>query len=82
MKAFFVDRDGILNKLIRNPDGTTDSPQRVEDVELMDGIVDLLRMIKLYKVPIIELSNQPAYALGKMSRETIDAIEHEVHEQL
>jgi D-glycero-D-manno-heptose 1,7-bisphosphate phosphatase len=79
MKAFFVDRDGILNKLIKKDDGTTDSPQSEEEVSLMEGVVELLRSIRTYNVPIIEISNQPGYATGKLSREKIDSIEERVH---
>ncbi len=79
MQAFFVDRDGVINHMVRQTTGLFDSPQTVEQVSLIDGIAELIAWFNNMSIPVIEVSNQPGAALGKMSRETLDEIEQRVH---
>ncbi len=80
-RVFFIDRDGVINSLV-NYDGKWDSPQKPEDVKLVEGVVEFLRWLNKNGILILEISNQPGVAKGKMSRETSDAIEAKVHELL
>jgi D-glycero-D-manno-heptose 1,7-bisphosphate phosphatase len=77
--AIFLDRDGVLNPLVPNPvTGRWESPLRVEDFHLAAGAAAALLRLRQAGYPLILVSNQPNYALGKSSRGDLDAI----HEKL
>ncbi|OGC47735.1 hypothetical protein A2886_01780 [candidate division WWE3 bacterium RIFCSPHIGHO2_01_FULL_42_13] len=80
-KAFFVDRDGVVNRMVRY-EGGWDSPQKPEDVVLVDGIAEVVGQANKKNIPVVEISNQPGVAKGKMNGEQSRAIEERVHELL
>ena len=46
--AIFLDRDGVLNKLIiRN--GKAQAPYSIDEFELYPGVIEALEIIKLFK---------------------------------
>lgn len=79
--ALLLDRDGVINRMVKYPDGW-DSPQKPQDVKLVGGIEKVILWANKRKIPVIEISNQPGVAKGKMSREVSDAIEEKVHKYL
>jgi len=79
--ALFIDRDGVINRMVHYSYGW-DSPQKPEDVQLVTGIEDVISWANSRNIPVIEISNQPGVAKGKMTQETADAIESRVHELL
>jgi D-glycero-D-manno-heptose 1,7-bisphosphate phosphatase len=80
-KALFLDRDGVINHMVLYKTGW-DSPQKPEDVALIAGIEKIISWANKNKISIIEVSNQPGVAKGKMSQKTSDAIENKVHQLL
>lgn len=81
--ALFLDRDGVINQMVfYNELGQYDSPQNLEDVKLVDGITEVISWANKHKILVIEVSNQPGVAKGKMSQDLSDAIEDKVHELL
>lgn len=77
--AIFLDRDGVLNELVLNPaTGRMESPLTPEDVHLIDGVIPALPCLQKAGYPLILVSNQPNYALGKSTLSTLEAI----HDQL
>jgi len=82
-KALFLDRDGVICKMVFDHElGLYDSPQRVIDVSLVPGIEKVINLIKEKGYFIIEASNQPGVAKGKITKEISDAIEARVHQLL
>jgi len=77
----FTDRDGIMSRMVKYS-YDWDSPQHPEDVVLVDGIEEVISWANTNGIPVIEISNQPGVAKGKMTQETSDAIEARVHELL
>ncbi|MBI2593031.1 HAD-IIIA family hydrolase [Candidatus Daviesbacteria bacterium] len=77
-RALFIDRDGVINQMIRYENGW-DSPQKLTDVKLVEGIGEVILWANIHKIPVIEISNQPGVAKGKMSQKVSDAIEEKVH---
>ncbi len=66
--AIFLDRDGVLNPTVFNPaTGKMESPLTVRDFRLCDGVIPALRQLQEAGYPLILVSNQPNYALGKCS---------------
>ncbi|MFH1227540.1 MAG: HAD-IIIA family hydrolase [Planctomycetota bacterium] len=74
-KAVFLDRDGVLNKLVFNPATRAyESPHHPKDLFLYSHIAAPLKeLIKAgYKLFIV--SNQPSYAKGKTTLKAIKQI--------
>ncbi|OHA88495.1 MAG: hypothetical protein A2653_00990 [Candidatus Zambryskibacteria bacterium RIFCSPHIGHO2_01_FULL_43_25] len=80
-KALFIDRDGVINRLVKYDSGW-DSPQKPQDVKLIKDVEKIISWANLQKIPVIEISNQPGVAKGKIDQKTSDAIEKKVHQLL
>jgi len=80
-RALFLDRDGVVNHLILYKDGW-DSPQKPGDVKLIYGIEKIISRANQNNILVIEISNQPGVAKGKMDQKTSDEIERRVHQLL
>ena len=65
-KCVFLDRDGVLNK--DNPDYT----YRVEDFEILSGVVDALSELKKSGFRLIVVTNQSGIAKGIYSRKQME----------
>jgi D-glycero-D-manno-heptose 1,7-bisphosphate phosphatase len=73
--AVFLDRDGVINSDVYDPDyDEWGSPHRVEDFCLCDGVLEALAALQELGTPLILVSNQPSYAKGKTSLESILAV--------
>lgn len=74
-RAIFLDRDGVINHNIFNPaTGFYESPLTERDFELMPGVLSALRDLQSAGYLLFLVSNQPNYAKGKASLETLNAI--------
>lgn len=81
--AVFLDRDGVLNHLVLNPaTGRMESPLTPGDFRLIDGVIPALFRLQRASYPLILVSNQPNYALGKSSLETLEAIHRRLVDEL
>lgn len=80
-RALFLDRDGVICHLVKYS-RWFDSPQRIEDVRLVDGIENVIKAAKDKSFKVIEISNQPGVAKGKQTQKLSDAIEERVHKLL
>jgi D-glycero-D-manno-heptose 1,7-bisphosphate phosphatase len=82
-RAVFLDRDGVLNELVPDPDsGMPESPLRVEDVRLVPGAATAADELRRAGYALICVSNQPAAAKGKVSREQLRSVHERVVELL
>jgi D-glycero-D-manno-heptose 1,7-bisphosphate phosphatase len=74
-RAVFLDRDGVINRNIFNPQtGQYESPLTAEDFHLIDGVLDAIRSMQDAQYLLFLVSNQPNYALGKSSLQSLDEI--------
>ena len=80
--ALFLDRDGVINRVVRNNAGEYDSPQSVEQTSLVEGIDKLIGWANLRGISVVEITNQPSVAKGKISMEMSDKIERRVNDLL
>ena len=72
--AVFLDRDGVINHLVFNPDlGLIDSPLNPNEFKLMPGAAEAIKKFNRLGLKVIVVSNQPGIAKGKMSEELFDA---------
>jgi len=82
-RALFVDRDGVVIRMIKYKNGESfDSPQKTTDVKLKKGIAGVINWANQNQILVIEISNQPGVAKGKMDQSTSDAIETKTHQLL
>ena len=82
-RAAFVDRDGVVNELVRDPaSGERESPLSVDDVALIPGAVEGLAALAGAGFLLVGVTNQPAAAKGTVSRTRIEQIQERVIELL
>lgn len=81
-RALFIDRDGVINQMVKSKTEGFDSPQTIDVVRLVSGISKVISFCNKHKIPVIEISNQPGVAKGKMSLKQLEAIEKKVHDLL
>ena len=72
--AIFVDRDGVLNALVRRPERGWDSPYRVDEVVLLPGAAEGLAHLRAAGYVTVLVSNQPGHAKGYCARGDLDAV--------
>ncbi len=83
LRALFVDRDGVINDLVPDPEsGLPESPLREQDVFLIDGAADALRRLAAAGFLLVGVSNQPAAAKGKVPLAKLDQVQQRVLELL
>ncbi len=74
-RAVFLDRDGVINRNVRNPaSGAYEAPLTPDQFELCDGAISAMRQLRSAGYELFLVSNQPNYAKGKASLETLNAI--------
>jgi D-glycero-D-manno-heptose 1,7-bisphosphate phosphatase len=77
--AIFVDRDGVINELVADPDtGRPESPLRVADVRLIAGAAGALRRLAEAGWRLVGVSNQPSAAKGYVSLDEVHAVQARV----
>ncbi len=69
-RAIFLDRDGVLNKLVKR-DGGYYSPQRFQDFILFDNVGYITSKLKEEGFYIIIVSNQPDISRGRLTTKTL-----------
>ncbi len=74
-EAVFLDRDGVLNRLVLNPaTGEYEPPHRIEDMELFPYVIESLGKIQELGYELFLVSNQPDYAKGKTTLEALEKV--------
>lgn len=82
VEAVFLDRDGVLNKLVLNPaTGDYEPPHRIEDMKLFPYVIECLGKIQTAGYDLFLVSNQPDYAKGKTTLEALEKV-HKRFDQL
>jgi D-glycero-D-manno-heptose 1,7-bisphosphate phosphatase len=78
-RAVFLDRDGTINALVRDPvSGLPESPLLVEDVVLMPGAGAAIKALAAAGWLLLGVSNQPAAAKGRISEAHLMAVHAQV----
>ena len=77
-KAVFLDRDGIITALAWNPRTQAfESPHSLADLKFVEENIPSLQALSRSDFYLFTVSNQPSYAKGKTSLESL----LEIHEQ-
>lgn len=72
-RAVFLDRDGVLNEAILR-EGKPYSPNSIEEMVIVPGAGDALNALRRHGFRLVVVTNQPDVARGKISRQTVDAM--------
>lgn len=80
-KAFFLDRDGVINKLIIRA-GKAQAPYSLEEFELYPGVAEACQKIKASGYLMIVVTNQPDVARGWVKYESVEIINNKIKELL
>ena len=82
-RAVFLDRDGVINRMVYDPElGLVDSPQNADQFHLLPGVVDAIRSINEVGFLAVVVSNQPGIAKGKCTFAILEAVSEKMHRQL
>jgi len=83
LKAVFLDRDGVVNKLVyHHEQGIIDSPFTVEQFTLISGTGDAIKLLRDAGYKVILVSNQPGIAKANLSREVFEEIRNRMKTML
>lgn len=75
LPLILLDRDGVLNRMVVHAEhGLTDSPLHPSQVEMLPGAVAAVARLTEAGYGVAIVTNQPAAAKGKTSRENLEAV--------
>ena len=75
--AVLLDRDGTLNEIVLNEDTEQpDSPLKPDEMHLMPGTVEALRVLKSLGYLLVVVTNQPAAAKAKTTLGRLYEVNH------
>jgi D-glycero-D-manno-heptose 1,7-bisphosphate phosphatase len=74
-RAVFLDRDGVINALVYDPEhGTVDSPHCPEQFNLLPAAAAGVELLNLSGFLVVVVSNQPGMAKGKATPALLRAV--------
>lgn len=80
-KAFFLDRDGVLNQTVfRN--GKERAPYELSEFKLHEGVTEAIQLLKESGFKLIVVTNQPDVARGWVTKEKVDLVNNKIQELL
>lgn len=74
-KAFFLDRDGIINYDVNYLNN-------IQDIKILDGVLEAITLMKQYNYKVIVISNQGGIAKGLLTEEQLIEINNKINELL
>lgn len=80
-KAIFLDRDGVINKLITR-NGKAQAPYCIEELSLFEGVLEATLMLKKQGYLLIVVTNQPDVARGWVDKESVFLINSKILETI
>jgi D-glycero-D-manno-heptose 1,7-bisphosphate phosphatase len=72
-KAVFLDRDGVLNRSFVI-DGVPKPPVSLNEVEILDGVVEAIQILKVNNFLPVVVTNQPDVARGFITQSLVEGI--------
>jgi D-glycero-D-manno-heptose 1,7-bisphosphate phosphatase len=76
-RAVFLDRDGVLNRSIVR-DGRPYAPTRLEEFELLPGVLDATRALRRAGFLLIVVTNQPDVGAGLQQQQAVERMNAEL----
>lgn len=72
-RAVFLDRDGVLNRTVL-VEGLPKPPTTIEMVEILDGVVEAIQILKEHEFVPVVVTNQPDVARGVITQSEVEVI--------
>ena len=72
-RAVFLDRDGVLNRVIVR-DGRPYPPRDLGELEILPGVADSVKSLKDAGFKLLVITNQPDVVRGTALKETVEEI--------
>jgi D-glycero-D-manno-heptose 1,7-bisphosphate phosphatase len=79
--AVFLDRDGVLNRVVVR-DGVTHPPASVEEFALLPGVAQAVRRLHAAGFALVVVTNQPDVARGTQTRAGVETIHDRLRAEL
>lgn len=81
--AVFLDRDGVINPYVYNPEfGTVDSPNSPDEFTLVPGAGQAVAEFNRLGFLVIVVSNQPGIAKGKFTSAILEQVDAKMRAEL
>jgi D-glycero-D-manno-heptose 1,7-bisphosphate phosphatase len=80
-RAVFLDRDGVLNRALVH-DGRPYPPLRLEELEILPGVLEALDVLRRSGYRLICVTNQPDVARGQLTVAQVDIIHRHLQTKL
>jgi len=81
-RAIFLDRDGVVNEMLYEPDGNIMTPANLEQVKIMPKVREGIAKLKELGFKIIVVTNQPGVYFGYLRKEKLDEINNFLKKEL
>jgi len=75
-KAFFLDRDGVINK------NRNDYVKKIDEVEILPYVPEAIRLLNMADILVIIITNQSAINRGIVTIKILDEIHHFLKNEL
>ena len=77
-KIVFLDRDGVINKLVER-DGRMVSPRTFDDFEVLPNVESAIKLFRENSYEIVVVTNQPDISRGLMEIQQLEMMNRVVH---
>lgn len=77
-KIVFIDRDGVINKLVER-DGQQVSPRTFDDFEVLPGVISAINELTKNGFEVVVVTNQPDITRGLMKIDELEKMHKWVH---
>lgn len=78
--AVFLDRDGVINYPVLNPQTNEhEAPSSADSLRLFPGVLEALKVLQKLNYKLFLVSNQPDYAKGKTKLENLHSVHNRLH---
>ena len=78
-KGIFLDRDGVINYPVLNPKTNEhEAPAKKDDFKLFPGVIEALKELQNLDYKLFLVSNQPDYAKGKTTLESLQLVHNKL----
>lgn len=81
-KAVFLDRDGVINSLVKREDGRLTSPWNVKEFNFLPDVVEVFKKFRYYGFMTFIVTNQPGIEDGDMTVKDLNEINLFLREKL
>ena len=81
MKAVFLDRDGVINRVTVR-DGHAYSPRSRREFEILNGVPAAMARLRAARYRVVVVSNQPDIARNKLSPKDLEWMTDEIRREL